>query len=145
MGVIIDTNNGNKEVADECTLEIEPKKYARLCDEIEEFLQGDETKEVILPNGEVETRILSYCGKLLERIRGKCVSHLLVVPHLTMFIVEMTDHITWCYANYTYSIPRRRIKSSMLEHELGRWTDLRGIKLERSLFQHAHTIVSSIS
>ena len=144
LGVIIDSNKGNKAVADECAIEVEPKKYARLCDEIEDFLKGSESQTVILPDTSTEERIISYCGKSLERIRGKCVSHLLVVPHPTMFIVEMTDHITWCYAHNTYEIPANRVRASLLFQELSRWTELRGIKLERSLFRPEHKVVSSV-
>ena len=47
------------------TVAVDPEKYHKLCDEIREFLLGATHDK----NGQ----ILTYCGKSIERIRGKLI------------------------------------------------------------------------
>ena len=53
------------------TISVEPGKYQVLCEEIQDFLAGETFHDVVLPDGTTKRRIVSYCGKKLERLRGK--------------------------------------------------------------------------
>ena len=133
LGFIVDSALG--------TVEIEPHKYRDFCAEIGEFLAGeyfdskDEMTGTVRP---VRRRV--YNGHSLEVLRGKCVSFLLVCPHLCLFITEMTQVINWCYSNQSWFIPVQVFRQYHVDKELGRWIELDGVQIKRKIFEAKHDV-----
>ena len=64
----------------EMTVAVNEQKYHELCDEIRIFLAGDRHDR--------QGRPISYCGKSMERIRGRLISNLIVEPNLIIYTSE---------------------------------------------------------
>lgn len=105
-------------------------KYQQLCSDIRDFLAG----EVHDRNG----RIISYCGKSLERIRGKLISNLIVEPNLIIYTAEQDKAVEWMYRNHTYALPRHQFQNFSVTRELHRWLSLEGVQKKRFLYEHHH-------
>ena len=115
------------------TVSIDPHKYQVFCDEIETFIAGVRpisTDE----NGQTQPRLATYFdGHLLERLRGKCVSFLLVVPQCLLYITEQNHLIKWCYEHNNWHIPAAVLHETTVVHELRRWIDLNGVQISRKI------------
>ena len=119
------------------TVSICPIKYARVCDEIDLFMRGRTTE--VSPCGQV--KITTYDGKMLERLRGKIVSWLLVCPTLGLYTTEMDRMICWLNGEGTYVIPSCQMKIYEVEKELRRWQTLHGVEKTRQLYKPSHEVM----
>lgn len=146
LGFVVDSKQG--------TVEIEEHKYQKFCAEIKVFLEGEPLDITDPVTGEVRNiskRI--HDGHALERLRGQCVSFLLVCPHLCLYIVEMTQVINWCYRHSCWFVPGKFIfalrkakrpysvhifKRYDVTRELMRWVELAGVNTTRKIFEAKH-------
>ena len=115
------------------TVEVDPVKYSKMCAEIRVFLEGWNVDANGVPR--------AYDGKLLERLRGKIVANLIVVPHLCTYTSEMDKAITWLYSKDTHTLPKSQFNLFNVKRELERWLELDGVQLTRKLYNEKHTIL----
>lgn len=119
------------------TVSVCPEKYARVCKEIDEFMQG----RTVGTDSSGREVVTTYDGKQLERLRGKIISWLLVCPHLGLYTTEMDKMISWLNERSTYVIPASQLKVFEIEKELRRWQTLKGVEKTRKLYKPSHEVM----
>ena len=69
--------------------------------------------------------------KLLEKIRGKLTSWLLVCPNMRLFLREQNKVIAECYKTGVFTLTEEMMAKYRVFEELAIWKDLRLVKLKR--------------
>ena len=117
LGFLINTVNQ--------TISVMPKKIEKLHRLVKEFLHGEE----------------KYNCKLLEKIRGVCISWLIVVSNAKLYIRSMNSLVADFYKNCYTTFSEKKIKESGLIEELNFWLSLTGTDLVRKWYEPHHGLI----
>ena len=119
LGFIIDSN--------ECTIEIMPEKYRRVCDQIHELLNQSKNDGF-------------WDMHLLEVIRGKLISWLIVITDMRIFIRELNVAIARAYDRDDFSLDNSILADLHIQTELELWLQLKPVDLKRKWLQDSHVV-----
>ena len=119
LGFIVDS--------DDCTIEIMPEKYARVCDQIHEILNQSKTDGF-------------WDMHLLEVIRGKLISWLIVITDMKIFIRELNVAIARAYDQNQFHLENSVLADLHIQNELEVWLQLKSSDLKRKWLQDSHVV-----
>ena len=119
LGFIIDSVD--------CTVEIMPEKYQRVVEQIHDLLETSHSKGY-------------WDMHLMEIIRGKLISWLIVITNMRIFIRELNVAIARAYDRDDFALKNDILVDLHIQSELEIWLQLKPSDLKRKWLQDSHVV-----
>lgn len=104
-----------------------PEKYARVCEQIRELF---------------ETSIIHkyWDMHLMETIRGKLISWIIVITDMKIYIRELNEAISRAYEKDDFALSTNELQDLHIQKELEVWLQLKPEDLKRKWLQDSHVV-----